>query len=301
MHPGKTRARIAIVGLFLTVLFLGDRLMARAVDAVFMRTKFRYPMLYAGELPADIVFLGNSRALHMFHCPAVRETTGLRAANIGFNGLPTIAMAPLWHDYLEHHAPPALLVLEVSCVGREDEDGALERFTTCMRHSDEIASQIARRNRLVYSASQLSHLYRYNSELTWRSLFFLRNSDQDWIMEGQVDRSEAEELTDADVPSLLRSADNVAAFQRIIDVAAAHGVEVRLVHAPYLTEYRRHLHDAPTWTNWLQSELEHPILDYTDAIVDPTSFADPIHLNAGGARQLAIRMARDGVLPSQDD
>ena len=283
---------------FLSVLFIGDRLGGDLLDRATMRTKFRYPQLYSGELPADIVVLGNSRALHMFHPPAIEQVTDLRTVSLSFNGLPTVAMPALWEDYLDQHEAPLQLILEVSCVGRADDDGSLERFTTLMAHSPRISQVLADHNLTEYWSSKLSHLYRYNSELMWRSLFFLGKSDQDWIMQGTATKPQLQRIMSQGIEPLIRSSGHIDAFRSIISTANQHDVEVVLILAPYHPDYLPALEQLPEWYSWIQSELGLPIHDYRDAVTDDASFADHIHLNQGGAKQLASVLEQDGILAS---
>lgn len=279
---------------FLAILFIGDRVGGNLIDRVMMRTKFRYPLLYTGDLPADIIVLGNSRALHMFHPPAINDATGLRCVNLSFNALPTVAMPALWEDYLDRHDAPRQLILEVSCVGREDEVGALERFTTLMAHSPRINEVMVDHNPAEYWSARLSHLYRYNSELMWRSLFFLKKNDQDWIMQGTATEPQLARIMSHPIEPLIRSEKHVAAFRKIIAIAEKHDVEVKLILAPYHPDYLPAVAELPEWFAWIGQQLDRPIDDYRTEITDAAGFADHIHLNPDGARQLADKLSRDG-------
>lgn len=140
--------RIVWAALFLALVWVGDRIGARVLDRAVMSTEFRYAELYKGTLAAEVVILGNSRGLHMFHPPAIREAAGRETANISYNALPTVLMPGLWSDYVSHQAKshqtlPKRLIFEVSCIGREDEAGSLERFKVFMSHSERLSEAIA--------------------------------------------------------------------------------------------------------------------------------------------------------------
>ncbi len=295
------RNRIVWVTLFLALVWAGDRVGARILDRAIMSTGFRYAELYKGGLAAEIVILGNSRGLHMFHPPAIREAAGREAANISYNALPTVLMPVLWSDYLSHQlknhqTPPKRLIFEVSCVGREDEPGSLERFKVFMFHSEPLSQAIAKHFPKEYVASRVSHLYRFNSELTLRSMFFRGKSDQDWIMTEHVTDDQIERVLDRDPDKFLRDQQNVIAAKEVLAVAKGMGVQVDLIVAPYHPRYRETLTELPDWIQWLSGELDCPIHDYSQSISETSGFADHLHLNPDGARQLAEILDRDGIL-----
>ena len=129
------RRTITQVLIFLAIVFVGDRIGGEILERIFSRTGYRYAQLYESKLPAEIVVLGNSRGLHMFHPPAIEEITGRKVTNLAFNALPPVTMPTIWEDYLKHHPLPKLLVLEVSCISVEDEKGSLERMSICLLYT----------------------------------------------------------------------------------------------------------------------------------------------------------------------
>ncbi len=294
------RIRIVWVTLFLALVGVGDRIGAQLMDRAVTSTGFRYAELYKGELAAEIVILGNSRGLHMFHPPAIREVAGHESANISFNGLPTVLMPVLWSDYLSHQAPPRRLIFEVSCIGREDEPGSVERFKVFMGHSEKMSQAIAKYAPQEYMASRVSHLYRFNSELTWRSMFFLGKSDRDWIMTDRVTDDQMnqvlERVQDRGPEEFLRRSQNVIAAREVLALAKDHNIPVDLIVAPYHPQYRETLTELPDWIEWLSDDLGCTIHDYSQSISETSGFADHLHLNPNGARQLAEVLTRDGIL-----
>ncbi|SMP68249.1 hypothetical protein SAMN06265222_11125 [Neorhodopirellula lusitana] len=293
--PGKNRNWLRALSL-LALFLVGDRVGGYIMDRAFQSTRFRFSQVYSGDLPADLVFIGNSRGVHMFHRPPLEAISGQRVANISFNGMPAPMMPVIWNDYLEHHKAPSKVFVEVSCIGRDNEPGSLERFAVLMAHSPATCELMKRSRTQKYWWCQVSHLYRFNSELHRRSLFFLRNSDQDWIMDGQV----PSDWHDPDFVSqhgqFQRSQDDVEAISKLIAIANQAGVEVELILAPYLPAYQAQLPSHAEWLAWLESELGQPIHDYSSALPDSKSFADPIHLNPEGAKTFASFLNDEAVL-----
>ncbi len=284
---------------FLAVVLIGDRVGGQLINHLFQSTKFRFSQLYSGELPADLVFIGNSRGVHMFHPPPLEAASGHRVANLSFNGMPAQLMPCLWQDYLDHHETPQKLFVEVSCIGRDSNPSSMERFTVLMSESPSIAEMLAERRQRAYRFCKLSHLYRFNSELTWRSLFFLRRSDQDWIMSGEVAANWQADHPETGLGDFVRSDEDVKAIATLVKVAKESGVDVQLILAPYLPEYYRRLPPNDDWLAWLEDELGQPVVDYSGVISNRESFADPIHLNATGAELFAKFLKEQGDLSPQ--
>ena len=294
LNPNRKHA-LAVLS-FLVVVAVGDRVGGYLLDRVFHSTKFRFAQIYSGELPADVVFIGNSRGVHMFHRPPLEELTGQEIANLSFNGMPASVMPTIFADYLQHHPAPKQLFVEVSCVGRQNEPGSLERFTVLSSTSSSFDEVLDEQNPVAAWCTKLSHLYRYNSELFLRSLLFRNQSDQDWIMESTVDKNWEQGFQHR---NFVQSSADVDAIRRLMRIAADHDIEVKLLLAPYLPEYASQLNSIAPWLSWLSEELKTPIADYSAAIQERDSFADPIHLNPIGARRLAIEMIKRGEISSK--
>lgn len=281
---------------FIILVVVGDRMISQGIDRAMMATKFRYSQLYRGALPAEVVALGNSRGMHMLYRPAIAEVAQQRMANISFNALPTVMMPALWNDYLQHNRPPQRLLFEISCVSREDEAGALERFTAYMSHSPQICEVLAQHRPAEFWAAEFSHLYRFNSEFAVRSLFYTRHTDQDWIMGNTATKSQIDRMVGYGPEPILYSSQHVSAARQILESAAAAEVEVQLFVGPFHPRYLATIPDLPNWIQWLQQQLGHPITDYSNALTENEAFADHMHLNPHGARQLAELMYADGLL-----
>ena len=210
--------------------------------------------------------------------------------------MPAEMMPGIFQDYLDHHEPPSKLLVEVSCIGRENEPGSLERFTVLLPQSKSTAGLIARTHPKTYWYCQLSHLYRFNSELTWRSLFFLRKTDQDWIMDGEVAPDWNDHYPKSRFREFTRSDGDAKAIAKLIDIASQSGIEVELILAPYLPEYYDQLEPNDAWLAWLEERLGQKVTDYSSVIKTRESFADPIHLNPRGAETFANFLQEQGKL-----
>lgn len=260
----------------------------------------RFPMVYSGALEADVAILGNSRGIHMFHPPAIERECDVKVANLSFNDLPPAIMPILWSDYLRHHAPPRLLVLEVSCIGVVDYPASTERFTVLMAKNPKFGDAIRSENPRHYWLAQLSHLFRFNSPLTWRSLLFLKRDDQSWIMNSQLNETMmAETIANADA-ELRKDQSRLEAIKRTIEIADEHDVEVRCVVAPYAPAYFERLDGFDSWLNWVQGSLGRQVEDLSKQVKEMEHFADHLHLHEAGASHFAKQLSRQGFFTSEN-
>ena len=294
------KSRVLKLGFFLAVLFVGDRVGGGMLMWLVGKSGQRFPMVYSGKLEADVAILGNSRGIHMFHPPAIEREVGGKVANLSFNDLPPAIMPILWGDYLQHHAPPRLLVLEVSCIGVVDYPASTERFTVLMPKNVEFGRAIYSENPRHYWLSQLSHLFRFNSPLTWRSLLFLKRDDQSWIMNSQLNETMmTETIANADA-ELRKDQTRLDAIKRTIAIAEEHNVEVRCVIAPYAPLYFERLDGFDSWLDWVESSLGRPVEDLSQQVTEMEHFADHLHLHEAGASHFAKALSSQGFFTSEN-
>ncbi|MEM7783715.1 MAG: hypothetical protein AAF939_03545 [Planctomycetota bacterium] len=295
------RIKILLTLLFVGALFAGDRLGGEILEKIFLGTQFRFAQIYNGQLEADIVILGNSRGIHMFHPPSVAEVTGQKVANISFNGMPAQMLPMIWKDYLEHHQPPQILVLEVSCIGVIDRLGSLEQFSILIDQNPDIASLFADRNPVHYWGCQISRLFRYNSLLFMRSQMFRFRSDQDWIQNSIINPEMLAASFEESNQHAKKLESNLVAIQKVIQIAKEHNVVVKPIVAPYLPEFFARLEGFDDWYQWTRQKLDMPLANYTLALEDPDCFSDHLHLNAGGAAALATLLDEDRFFDKVSD
>ncbi len=293
------RRTISHVLIFLVIVFVGDRLGGEILQRVFLGRGFRYAEMYAEKLDAEVAVLGNSRGLHMFHPPAIEEITGKKVANLSFNALPPVTMPVIWEDYLKRHPAPKLLILEVSCISVEDEKGSLERMSVLMDQNPKYGQLIKRRNSTFYWGTQISRLFRYNSSLLWRSLL-IGGSDQSWIMDSELNEEMLNAMVQESDSTLLRVAENAEAIKEVLRIAKEHDIKVKALVAPYYPQYCDRLTDVEEWISWVQEELEVTVEDHSRLLKERGDFADHLHLNAKGARNLAEKLNSIGFFETDE-
>jgi len=284
---------IAFVGL----LFAGDRLLARCLDALQARSGFRFSRVYAGgDVRYDVVVIGNSRGVNGFYAPGLQEATGRTVLNLSYNGMDTVVAEAIFLDFLDRYPAPKTLIVEPTNVLAEP--GLESALKSYAGHSARLRSLIASVDPVAARAGELTHLYRFNNELFLRALYYLGGDDQGWINEYTIGEAQLQKLRAAppetELPPLGEA--NLAALGRLVSAARAAGCEVRLVISPYLPVYRGKLFWWPQFIARLEAAAGAKVVDLSCAVADLGAFADRLHLNRRGVEPLLQRMRASGVL-----
>ncbi len=280
---------------FFLLTFAGDRLGGWGLQKVVGDSQFRYSRLYAGKAEAEILLLGNSRGLG-FYQPYIEEQTGKTTFNLSYNGLPVDVANVLVQDYLERYPALEILVLDITICDRENPQ-LLSGFNQYTPYSPRLRKLLQAQVSKSYYGGQLSHLYRYNSEIFQRTLFYYQRSDTDWLIDRYItqeliDSVQTAELYEIDLyPYLL---ENLTA---LVASAQQAGVEVHLVISPYFLPYAKRLQNLEGLKNAVEQLTGLPVRDYATALSETDYFGDYQHINKQGSRKFIQRMQADGVLP----
>ena len=280
------RAAVWLVVL-LAVVIAGDHLLALALHQVLVRSQFRYSRLYRGGNDADVVIIGDSRGVHSFYAPALEQMTGLRVFNLSYNSLSPHVAEALILDYLERNRPPRMVILEATSVITS---GAVaSQLRTYAGFSPRLAALFARDHPLEARLSLLFWLFPLNSEFFIEALHYIRRSDQDWIRRDVIPPA----LRTEKGGPLQPLPDEVDALVRIVRVLQQRGIDVRIVVAPYAPA--RQPTNMPEFLGLIAGRTQLPVWNYVDAVHDFDGFADGVHLNERGSRELLAMLVRDGA------
>jgi hypothetical protein len=294
--------RVAYVVAFLAVVFVGDRVLGHLLDGVSLRSQMRLSRLYRGGESPEILVIGNSRGVHSFHAPSMQQALGKSVFNLSLNGISTEVAEALIGDYLDRNAPPRLLVIEVS--NAHADHLSLSNLKLFYGHSPRLQKLFAREHPQAAIGLDLFHLYRFNCENFLRAAYFQKRSDQDWIFYSTVPHELLEQVKHAGPQPYSNEdfqAQNLPALKRMIAMAKEKNIAVRLVIAPFLTEYREQLSDwrefIDSLRNYAGSDLA--IWDYSNSLSDPECFADRLHTNYYGAASFLHQLKRDGFFDTR--
>ncbi len=278
----------------LLLFFIGDRLGGLILSKITAKSQFRYARLYEGQAKADILLLGNSRGL-IFYQPHIEAITQKSTLNLSYNSMPIDLGRVVVTDYLEKYEAPELLVIDVTMCDRHNPQ-LIAGFSTFSQYSDNLNTLIKEKDEKSWYAGKLSNLYRYNSEVFQRTLYYLGKSDEDWLndrvisptMEANIINETAVDLTIDDY--LLTQLDE------LIKIAEQKGVRVELVVNPYYPAYIQKMTTFYDFIGKIEGKTNKKVKDYSIALTATNGFADYQHLNKEGSKRYMDLLLRDGIL-----
>jgi hypothetical protein len=298
MESSVIRRLLVLLAVVAICFLVVDRAAGYALNNLVKQSGFRFSELYAGGHQADVLVLGNSRAVNAFYAPEMEKKLEQSVFNLGYNGMSMELCEVVLLDYLDHNERPSIVILEVTNLNVSN--GLLKDFKLFSGMSFRIAELLRRDESVLYNASKLTHLYRFNSELFLRTLVYLNGDDQSWINSGSISEAFGESAHFDD--ETFKEAypvhgANWEALIRILAVCLERNIEVRLVASPYLPVYRNAMteYDASKAGFIERLEGRAGIFDFTLALGDYKDFADAIHINRRGSDRLLEMMIEDGV------
>ncbi len=281
-----------VIGL-ITLVFVGDRVGGKILQFITDNSEFRYSRLYQSKAESDILLVGNSRGL-VFYQPYIEEVTHSKTFNISYNGMHISLARVLMEDYLQRHKAPKLVLFEVSMADYSNEK-LIPSFALHAEESKGIDSLIFHYDPTVGWASKVSHLYRYNSEVFQRSLYYLNKSDKFWLLDRKINENVIGELADMEKVTFSLKEERQRELKKIVALAKQYGTDIRLVLNPYFPPYADKITNLEEWKTQVEELTGQKVYDYTRAIADFTSFADYTHLNKYGSKVYIEQLNKDHV------
>ena len=277
--------------------FALDRASGSFLQNLVKESGLRFSRLYQGGQNADIIVLGNSRAVNAFFVPELEKQINHSVFHLGYNGMSTEICEAIFLDYLDYNETPDLVILEITnLIASNDLLRSLKLYAGA---SDRIRILTERDDPKLNTVCSIANLYRYNCELFLRSLYYIGKTDQAWINSGNIDPEFASTYRpgarDQDKNIYPVSGNNWEALLRIIEMCEGIGADLKLVASPYLPGLRDKLNSYDMWRDRFISELPNPDMfhDYTQNVRDFSYFADPLHMNQKGSRKFLQIMIED--------
>src|SRR3972149_2718659 len=289
--------RWLMVALFLVTLFRSDRIGGALLENVLYRSPQRYSMLYEGRYRGEVVAIGNSRGVHVLDGALIEERAGTSVTNIGHNAMTPTVIRAIFNDYLEHNPPPKLLIVEASCVTSKTGRGLLLDYKPFWRRSARLRQLGESYSPNTATACQLSHLYRYNSEMYLRALsYWLRGrSDQQSFMYQRVTPSFIAAVEQMKPREFRIVPAELEALRGLIEDATEAGVNVKLIYSPVLPAYAERVTNLEQFLSDVSQATGREVQDYSGAITDASEFADRFHINRDGSRHITEIMIERGL------
>lgn len=294
MHLKYLLSWIAVI----VVALVGDRILGFGVESTVNHSDLRFSRMYSGRMNADVLVLGNSRAVNTLYAPSLAEELALRVDSLAYNGVNAEVAEALALDALDHGVKPEWALIEVTTV--QGPPSVLNDLRLYQRQSARLDALLATHFSDTANASRVSWLYSKNTELLLRAAYYHQTSDLTWINHYQIPEDLVESTRHMAPVAFEHSAVNNRKLGELVGTLEGRGVKVCLLLGPYLDVYLNKISNLKTWLAAVQAAVgpEHPILDLSDSLKSHEMFADRIHSNIRGASVVSKRVAdsiRDGA------
>lgn len=285
----------------LAVALLLDRAGGLFLDKTTRESQFRYSRLYNGNENADVLFVGNSRGLS-FYQPYAEEKTGLSTFNLSYNGMPISLAVPLVQDYLDRHQPPKVLVLDISILDSLRMDNKLAyQFNHYTPYSERLSDLLRREFRNDYYAGKLSHLYRYNSEVFQRTIYYWKKSDKDWLLDRVISPQMVNDVGKQQTLRFHYDQKMLGQLAEVVKYAQQKGTRVELVVNPYFPDFIQKLGNLDSLMADIKQSTGISVKNFENAVSTTAAFGDYQHVNKEGARLYLDKLVEAGVLDTKAD
>ncbi|NJL75103.1 MAG: hypothetical protein HC892_08780 [Saprospiraceae bacterium] len=279
-----------LIGLVL-LFFAGDRLGGWGLKRMTDSSQFRYARLYQDKAVSDILLLGNSRGLCFFQ-PEIEAITGKNTFNLSYNGLPINVANALALDYFDRYPAPELLLIDVTLCDRVNKQ-VLSEFVLYAPYSKRLQELLQQERPQHYQAAQWMHLFRYNNELFQRTLFYLNDSDEDWLLDRVISTT-----MKSNVAEQTYSIDTflVNELVALTEKAREKGIKVNLLINPYYPSFLETMKGLNEFEQQIETATGLEVHNYANALQEASYFGDYQHLNKIGSQAYLKLLFQDGLL-----
>jgi hypothetical protein len=284
----------------LVLTFAGDRLGGWILKKQVHKSQFRYSRLYTDRAQSDILLVGNSRGL-IFYEPYIEKITGKKTFNLSYNGMSVDLMTVLVKDYFEKYPAPKQMIVEVTMCDRIN-DQLTVGFNTYSPYSNNLEELILERGGNMGYGAKVSHLFRYNSEIFQRALYYVNKTDKDWLLDRVINQNMIAGIANQKPykidlePDTLNRTYLPSKLKEMVAAAQNKGTEVHLVMNPYYPPFAEKITNIVSFKSAIESVTGLKVHDYTTAVQEVKAFGDYQHLNKYGAELYLDKLKLDGVL-----
>lgn len=284
----------------LVITFVGDRLGGWILKKQVDNSQFRYSRMYTDRGAADILLVGNSRGL-IFYEPYIEKITGKNTMNLSYNGMSVDLMNTLVQDYFELYNAPEQMIVDVTMCDRIN-DQLTSGFNTYSIYSENLENLILERGGNMGYGAKVSHLFRYNSEIFQRALYYSNKTDKDWLLDRVINQNMIDGVDDLEPYFIDLEPDSTDInylpenLKSLIDIAKEKGTEVHLVINPYYPPFAKHIQNLDEFKTKIEQYTGMKVNDYSTAVTDVKGFGDYQHLNKTGARIYLDKLKADRIL-----
>ena len=300
--------------LFVVIACVGAFLLQQIVDSGLKcmtshsATQTSVAELLSDTLNADIVVMGNSRALCSYHPKIIEQTTGKRVWNIGVSGQPFGISYMRYHLYATHNKKPQLVIINID-----------------NNELDMIANGFGREEYYPYLSDSIIQSYFDLYGFTWKHRYIpmykyfgdykligygLMSSvgffpfpaqkhyhgfyNDNHPFEGENMRHQ---LSNDSAISAEHSQEAVCLLKRFIEESQQDNIQLLFCYAPQYQELYKHLMLDSCMREYKQmSEMYNiPLMDYSSVswANDSAFFYNANHVNLSGSERFSAQLAYD--------
>ncbi|MEO1260054.1 MAG: hypothetical protein AAFZ15_14770 [Bacteroidota bacterium] len=275
--------------------FAGDRAGAFILNKITDQSQFRYSRLYNGQASCDVLLAGSSRGL-IFYQPYIEEKTGLTTTNLSYNGMPIQLAAPIIKDHIDKNGAPKILLLDVTLLDTRMYAKLATGFNHYTPYSERLSDLLRDSFPNDYYAGKVTNLYRYNSEVFQRTLYYLNKSDEDWLLDRVISPSLQNGIAAQKEFNYEFNEKMLADLNDVVKYAQAKNINVKLVINPYYPPFAEKIGNLIELKKAVENITGLKVHDYANSIQDVEGFGDYQHLNKNGARAFIDLLIKDGIL-----
>jgi hypothetical protein len=279
--------------LLIGILLAGDRAFGYLLKRKLESSQFRYSRMYTGRSAADILLVGNSRGLTLYQ-PAIEKITGASSFNLSYNGAPAYLLQVLTSDYLDLYPAPKQAIIEITLADRAN-NALVTSFGAYLPYSERMRKLMQDSLSKEFTTSQVTHLYRYNSEVFHRTLFHSSKTDTDWLNTHTLTEAAATDPNAKPYPLEVHP-QLISALGEMVKALQAKGVTTHLVIAPYAPNYAAKVTNLDQVKQAVETATGLPVHDYRSLLTDYRDFSDYMHPNQSGSLKFVEQMRADGLL-----
>lgn len=287
---------------FYGLLFGLERFTDHLLDSENTCNNNTWYQVYHGNIDAEVVILGNSRAEGNYNPKVINNYSGFSTYNLGLNGTPINQLLIRWNLYINHNKFPKILVLDVNYILMGEGKEIYDKFQYLPYTNTPEYGMVAKNLDAEYLWEKYIPMYKYRG-YEMDVIRRLRNSEancKDWY---KGYHGNEVEWIEKDYLSLKkRMVSDTSSFQpanyskgeralhEILAFCEQHSIKVLLAWSPDYYEFAPFRKDNKTYLNNLFTHLAttEGHVEYFNFSDDSISYSkdnffNPVHLNSHGS------------------
>jgi hypothetical protein len=280
-----------IIGI-VVLTFAADRIGGMILDSMVQKSQFRYSRIYNQSTKnTDILLVGNSRGLTFFQ-PEIERLTAKSTLNIAYNGMPMNLASTIIEDQISLNGAPKVALIDITMCDRNNKE-MINGFKTYATRPSSLTNLIKENDPKVYYGCKVSHIFRYNSEIFQRALYYRNKSDKDWLLDRVISPTMINNAATMQPFQLDTFANQVKKLKEIIGILETKGTKVHLVVGPYYPTFK--LTGLDNFIHSVENITSKKVNNYSSLLKNDEEFGDYQHPNIKGSKIYMEQLNKDSL------